>query len=96
MIHFKDFRFGEAAAEDESCFYPELLLDGFLDPWEAIDKAISTPVFLVLGYKGSGKTAIDQHLLLRSENDPNLFVTDFDIGDFPYGNFSKIVSGIFW
>jgi len=93
MIHFKDIRFGQASAEEERSYFPDLLLDGFLDPWDAIDKAINTPLFLVLGYKGSGKSAIGQHLLLSSECNHGLFVNEFNLSDFPYGNFANIVTG---
>ena len=77
MIYFKDIQFGKASAEEERSYFPELLLDGFLDPWDAIDKAMNTPLFLFLGYKGSGKSAIGQHLRLRSESNHGLFVNEF-------------------
>lgn len=93
MIHFKDIRFGQASAELESSYYPELLLDGFLDPWDLIEQALNGPKFLYLGYKGSGKSAIGEHLRLKSENGFTLFVNNTFLSDFPYGNFSKIVTG---
>ena len=93
MKHFKDITLGLASAEQESAYYPELVVKGFLDPWDVVEKARNGPEFLFLGYKGSGKSAIGQHLRLTSENDWNLFVTHMFLSDFPYGNFAKIVTG---
>ena len=93
MKHFKDIVFGRASAEQESALHPELIVNGFLDPWNVVEKARNGPEFLFLGYKGSGKSAIGQHLLLTAENDWALFVTHMFLSDFPYGNFSKIVTG---
>jgi hypothetical protein len=93
LIHFKDIPLGQASAELEGSYYPDLMLNGFLDPWDIIDKAIYSPKFLFLGYKGSGKSAIGEHLRLKAASDPNLFVKSTFLSDFPYGNFSSIVTG---
>ena len=53
MEHFKDIVFGRASAEQESAFHPELIVDGFLDPWNVVEKARNGPEFLFLGFKGS-------------------------------------------
>ena len=93
MAHFKDITLGLASAEQESAYHPELVVNGFLDAWDVVKKARNGPEFLFLGYKGSGKSAIGQHLRLTAENDWNLFVTHMFLSDFPYGNFAKIVTG---
>ena len=93
MAHFKDITLGLASAEQESAYHPELVVNGFLDPWDVVEKARNGPEFLFLGYKGSGKSAIGQHLRLTAENDWDLFVTHMFLSDFPYGNFAKIVTG---
>ncbi|XOF34614.1 MAG: P-loop ATPase, Sll1717 family [Candidatus Electrothrix sp. YB6] len=93
MLYFKDILFGSATAELEGALYPDLLLDGFLDPWDVIDKIIDSPKFLFLGYKGSGKSSIGEHLRLLSKKKFNLFVSNLFLSDFPYGNFEKIVTG---
>ena len=93
MKHFKDITFGRASAEQESAYHPELIVNGFLDPWNILEKARNGPEFLFLGYKGSGKSTIGQHLRLTAESDWSLFVTHMFLSDFPYGNFAKIVTG---
>ena len=93
MIPFKEIQFGQASAELEGSYYPNLLLDGFLDPWDVVNKTLKSPTCIYLGYKGSGKSSIGEHLRLLSESDPHLFVEHTFLSDFPYANFSKIVSG---
>ena len=93
MRHFKDIVFGRASAEQESALHPELIVNGFLDPWDVVEKVRNGHEFLFLGYKGSGKSTIGQYLRLTAEKDWNLFVTHMFLSDFPYGNFAKIVTG---
>lgn len=93
MIPFKDIQFGQASAELEGSYYPELLIEGFLDPWNVVDKVFKGPACIFLGYKGAGKSSIGEHLRLLSESDATLFVDHTFLSDFPYANFSKIVSG---
>jgi hypothetical protein len=93
MIPFKDIQFGQASAELEGSYYPELLLDGFFDPWDVVNKVLKGPACIFLGYKGAGKSSIGEHLRLLSESDEALFVDHTFLSDFPYANFSKIVSG---
>ena len=49
--------------------------------------------FLFLGYKGSGKSALAEHLRLSSEQDSELFVTTTILADFPYSDFAGLVKG---
>jgi hypothetical protein len=93
MASFSQFRFGFASAEQESTNAPDLLLDGFLDASKTITEIRNGSKFLVLGYKGSGKSAIGEHLRLLSASDPHLFVTSTFLSDFPYSAFKKIVKG---
>lgn len=91
--YFKDIFFGQASAELEGTYYPELLLNGFLDPWNVIDEVIKGHKFLFLGYKGSGKSAIGEHLRLSAEAKHDLFVSNIFLSDFPYGDFERIITG---
>ena len=93
MIHFKDISLGQASAELEGAYHPELLVNGFLDPWDVLDRARYGPEFLFLGYKGSGKSAIGEHLRLTAVDRDDLFVTHAFLSDFPYANFARIVTG---
>lgn len=90
---FDKISFGFASAEEESIQKPELLLQGFFDEEGIVDDVSIGSKFLVLGYKGSGKTAIAQHLRLRAEEDAEQFVKTTYLGDFPYNDFAQIVQG---
>ena len=93
MVPFKEIRFGFASAEKESADAPELLIDGYYDFDEIISEVTHGSRFLVLGYKGSGKSAVAERLKLMAENDSELFVTTMYLSEFPYTSFKKIVSG---
>lgn len=90
---FRDLKFGLASATQESARQPELLLDGFLDNEGIIEKARNGDRYLFLGPKGSGKTAIGEHLRLLAESDSNLFVQNIFIEDMPFSDLSRIVKG---
>ena len=94
MIPFRELILGKASAELESASNPILLLDGFFDPGKVIDEIKSGSVSFILGYKGSGKSAIGEHLRLASEQQCDSFVTHSFLSDFPYANFASIVTGI--
>src|SRR5688500_15396409 len=89
---FRKLRFGYAEAQVESTRDPELLLSGFFEVSD-LGEVVNGERFLVLGYKGSGKSALGEHLRLRSEIDPELFVTTTSVGDFPFLEFQQIVLG---
>jgi hypothetical protein len=93
MLPFNKIRFGFASAEQESAHFPELLVHGFHDIDSVVKNAIGGPQFLFLGYKGTGKSAIAEHLRLRSETEHNLLVDSVYLADFPFTPFSKIVIG---
>ena len=52
MAGFKDIKFGHSSAEAESSMSPELLAEGYLDPFGVIKKAEFGHEFLFLGIKG--------------------------------------------
>jgi hypothetical protein len=89
----KDYEFGYAAAEEEGAYAPKLLLAGYHDPESLISKAIEGRSFIFLGYKGSGKSAIGEHIRLIAQDRHNLFVTLVTLADFPFTPFSKILKG---
>jgi len=84
--------FGSASAEDEGASYPDLLLKGFYDVDGITEEAATGTRFLVLGYKGSGKSAVGERLRLLSVHSESLFVRSVVLGDFPFSKFSRIVS----
>ena len=91
-MDFRAINFGKADAKTEGSEYPDLLINGYLDSSGVIDLALHKSTFLFLGYKGSGKTALAEHIRLTGSNYCS-FVTDIQLIDFPYKSFSKIISG---
>lgn len=87
---FKTLTFGFSAAEKEAASYPELLLDGFLDLNGATDRLLTDDHFLVLGYKGSGKSAIAEHLALKAKTDHHLFVRNIRLEELPFAEMQKM------
>jgi hypothetical protein len=90
---FVDLTFGLAAAEDESARDPRLLIDGFLDAHGVESKILQDHHYLVLGYKGAGKSAVAQHLELLADGDPCLFTETLFLSNFPYAEFRSMVPG---
>jgi hypothetical protein len=90
----KDLQFGFASADHEASHDPDLLLRGFIDPHCLVDEAKTGEKFLFLGYKGSGKSALGEHLLLQSQSDPRIFVQFTNIADISFSTFSQICKGV--
>lgn len=90
-MDFKKLEFGKADAFEEGSEFPNLLINGYLDTNGVVELVLERSAFLFLGYKGSGKSALGEHLRLK--NDYNIFVTSVLLKDFPYKSFSKIISG---
>ena len=89
---FKDINFGMAAAETEKTQYPNLLIEGFLDAYGYIDSILISNKYLVLGPKGSGKTAIASKLELIAKDKQDLFIKSYYLySDFPHTMFSQLM-----
>jgi hypothetical protein len=92
----KDFRkinFGYASAQQEGARSPNLLLKGYFDLHDVCQHAVDSDDFLILGYKGSGKSALAERLRLLYQNDSQVFITTINLEDFPYASFSQIIKG---
>ncbi|WP_144877489.1 P-loop ATPase, Sll1717 family [Microbacterium sp. 1.5R] len=87
---FEAIKFGYASAETERANAPELLLQGYYDHQGVVGEARSGARFLFLGYKGSGKSAIGQKLVVDAYDHPNEFVTPLQLKDFPFNAFGKV------
>jgi hypothetical protein len=92
-MSFKEINFGKSSAEIESYEFPELLLEGYLDKYNYTNEAICGNKYLFLGYKGSGKTALAEHIRLISEKESTIFVKKLTLSDFPYKRFSDMIKG---
>lgn len=93
-MDFRKIQFGKAAAEKEKSDYPHLLIEGFLNIHGYFDQILTGDKFLVLGPKGSGKSAIGAKLELdsnKTENVGKVFVKQQYLTSFPFEPFSKII-----
>lgn len=84
---------GLASAEAELAEKPELLDKGFYDPASLLTEMRQGAKFLVLGQKGSGKSAIACKLVLQARTSSDLFVNHIHLRDFPFTDFGQIVTG---
>lgn len=89
----RDVKFGFAAAETEAARNPELLLQGFVDPQGYIDELINNDRYLILGPKGSGKSALVQHLRLRNANDPDYRFDVINLPELSWADIARIKTG---
>jgi len=91
MIPFCKINFGLAAGEDEASCYPQLLENGFFDDQEIVPQLLDGPKFLVLGYKGSGKSLIGEKVCQIANENYNWFCQIHKLGAFPFKQFAKIL-----
>ena len=91
VFDFRNIQLGKADAQEEGAEYPDLLLNGYYDNNNIVNQVYDTTKFLFLGYKGSGKSALSEHLKLSASEGVN--VVQQSLKDFPYKTFAKIVSG---
>ena len=87
-MNFKKINFGKADAHTEGESYPELLSKGYLNISCVAEKAMSDNVFLFLGYKGSGKSSLSEHLRLQYGEE---VIDQQQLKDFPFKEFDKIL-----
>ena len=91
MADFRSIIFGKTDAQEESAEYPDLLIKGYFPVDDINNQVLKTNKFLFLGYKGSGKSALSEHMRLTA--DDNTYVDQQSLKNFPYKTFSKIVAG---
>lgn len=90
---YRHIDFGHTSAEAERSSDPGLLMEGYVDLQNASEFALRSQHYLFLGHKGTGKSAIAEHISLKLANDPLSFVRSISLSDFPFTPFSKIVRG---
>lgn len=91
--NLRNIQFGFSRAETERTEAPSLLMERYFDELGLIDSALDGPTFLFLGNKGAGKSALVNHLDLQFQNKYNNFSTIYQLEDFSFSNFSKIIRG---
>lgn len=57
-MDFRKINFGKADAQEEGVEFPDLLKYGYYDNDHVVQQIRETSKFLILGYKGSGKSAL--------------------------------------
>ena len=92
FLTFSELQLGFASAEEESAQAPDLLIEAYRSR-SCNSSATEGRYFLVLGHKGAGKSAVGEHLRLKSHDDPLQFFTLALLGDFPFTQFKKIIPG---
>lgn len=86
---FRKINFGLSDAQSEGMDCPELLVSGYVNIMQVIEKVNTPRCFLFLGYKGSGKSSLSEHLRLSCEGD--YIVEQQPLKDFPFKYFDKIL-----
>jgi hypothetical protein len=71
--NFKQFDFGYADSASEFSISPKLLRDGYYDLDGIESKVVDSHEFLLLGYKGSGKSAIGARLQVLANGAPSQY-----------------------
>lgn len=80
-------------AGQEAIDEPDLLLNGFYDYREAAYGIASGQIWVLLGPKGAGKSAVLEHLRLLWQGRHDRFFTLWDLRSFPVSDVTKIQTG---
>lgn len=92
-VPFRELHFGHLDASQEAAEDPELLRKGYYDYREAAYGVASNSAFVLLGPKGSGKSAVIEHLRLRWEGKWDRFISRWDLRGFPVSDVTQIKMG---
>jgi|GEM_PF-5616727 len=93
MPKFSSLHFGHLDATQEASEEPELLKDGYYDYRQAVQGILEGSAWLVLGPKGSGKSAVLESIRLNWEGRWNRFFTYWNLAGFPVHDVTKIPTG---
>lgn len=89
-MDFRKINFGLSDAQSEGMDYPDLLIDGYVNILRVIENVNTPRIFLFLGYKGSGKSSLSEHLRL---SESQAIVEQQPLKDFPFKLFEKAIEG---
>lgn len=88
IMDFRKINFGLSDAQSEGMDYPNLLIDGYVNIMQVVEQVNSPRCFLFLGYKGSGKSSLSEHLRLSEDE---TVINQQPLKDFPFKFFEKIL-----
>ena len=80
---FRDFYFGDNSAEAEADKNQDLLKDGFVDLGGYSTELLSGHRFLILGGKGTGKSALAYHLYLSRDSNTYVHIVNLKTDLYP-------------
>ncbi|MDX6245860.1 MAG: hypothetical protein QOE76_3583 [Frankiales bacterium] len=86
-------RFGQLDASQEAVDEPDLLLEGFYDYRQAAYGIATGQIWLLLGPKGAGKSAVLEHLRLSWQPRYDRFFDYWDLRSFPVNDVTQIQTG---
>ena len=81
--------FGYADAEEEFNQRPELFDSAFVDPHNYLDKILNDSKYLILGRKGSGKTAFSAKIRRVADLSDNITANPCSLADMDYVSFNR-------
>ena len=82
--------FGLSSAEDEATEHPNLLIEGYFPYFPEDEYVFDGKEYLIIGYKGSGKSTIAHRTSISYANKYNRFVTILDISDLPINSLGTV------
>lgn len=89
MPKFNDINFKYTDAEEEKTYAPELINDAYVDINQILQKIHAPEKFLIVGSKGSGKTALASKLTLLSDAQWDFFVESDILEQFEFQLLNK-------
>lgn len=90
---FPSLHFGHLDATQEAVEEPELLRAGYYDYRQAVQGITQGKAWLVLGPKGSGKSAVLENIRLNWDGQWNRFFTYWNLAGFPVNDVTAIKTG---
>lgn len=90
---FETLHFGHIDAVQEAVEDPDLLRDGYFDYKQAVKGITMEHTWLVLGPKGSGKSAVLENLRLNWKDRFDRFFNYWDLSGFAVGDVTSIGTG---
>lgn len=91
LMDFRKINLGKADAQEEGVEFPDLLLNGYYEKDDIVNLVYQSSKYLFLGYKGSGKSALSEHIKLSAGS--GVCIEQQSLKDFPYKTLSKMITG---